>query len=54
MKYSIFCLVRCLYPVNKNLEEIKNVNRKFAKQLKCKEVKFSFHKKKLWKNRKIK
>ena len=47
-------LSQMLISCSKNLEEIRNAKREFAKQIKCKEVKFSFHNKRLCKNRKIK
>ena len=40
-----WCLVRYLIPVNKNPARIRNVDKKFAKQLNFKNIKFPVHKK---------
>ena len=40
-----WCLVRYLSPLNKNPAKFRNADRKFAKQLHFKDVKFPVHKK---------
>ena len=37
------CLVRCLNPVNRNPAKVRNVDRKFAKQLNFKSEDFPVH-----------